>query len=322
MKTRIQNLFLMLALLVGINPAAAQGTTAFTYQGQLRDGGTNANGVYKMIFKLYDALIIGNQIGSAITNSPTLANGLFSVNLDFGASAFDGNARWLDITIQAGTNAPETLTPRVQVMPSPYALYAAVAGTVIPQWQIFDTNGSFVVPGGVTRIMVELWGGGGGGSDSVYGGGGGGGGYGKQLLNVIPGTTNQVTVGQGGSSSTNGGNSSFGGLVNATGGIAATNDLGPFNMANGGEGGTSDASVFVSGGRGGKGYGNYGDYKYGTGGASFYGGVEALGYDSTSADQIASNGDGKIPGGGGAGGTLSLTYTGFHGGHGRVIVYY
>jgi len=98
MKTHVQYLFITLAIFAGIYQAAAQGTTAFTYQGQLRDGGTNANGTYTMIFKLYDSLSGGNQIGSGITNSPTLANGLFSVNLDFGAGAFNGSARWLDIT--------------------------------------------------------------------------------------------------------------------------------------------------------------------------------------------------------------------------------
>src|SRR5476649_358342 len=98
MKTCIQNLFVALALFAGIHQAAAQGTTAFTYQGQLRDGGTNANGAYTMIFKLYDAVSSGNQIGSTITANATLANGLFSVNLDFG-NAFNGAARWLDITV-------------------------------------------------------------------------------------------------------------------------------------------------------------------------------------------------------------------------------
>jgi hypothetical protein len=109
--------------------AFAQGTTAFTYQGQLRDGGTNANGSYTMIFKLYDAVSGGNQIGSAITNSATLANGLFSVNLDFGAGRFNGSARWLDITITNG-GVTQTLSPRVQVLPAPYAQFAAVAATV------------------------------------------------------------------------------------------------------------------------------------------------------------------------------------------------
>jgi len=128
MKIYIQKLALTLALFTAIHQVAAQGTTAFTYQGQLRDGGTNANGTYVMQFKLYDAVTSGNQIGSIITASPTLANGLFTVNLDFGASAFNGAARYLDITVSNGV--AQTLSPRVEVLPSPYALYAAVAATV------------------------------------------------------------------------------------------------------------------------------------------------------------------------------------------------
>lgn len=128
MKIKIQNLIIALAVFAGVHQAAAQGTTAFTYQGQLHDGGTNANGTYTMIFKLYDAVTSGNQIGSTITTSPTLANGLFSVNLDFG-NAFDGTARWLDITVTNGGVA-QTLSPRVQLLPTPYALFSAVAATV------------------------------------------------------------------------------------------------------------------------------------------------------------------------------------------------
>jgi hypothetical protein len=129
MKTSIQNLFITLALLASLHKATAQGTTAFTYQGQIHDNGTNANGAYTMIFKLYDAVSGGNQIGSAITTSATLANGLFSVNLDFGAGAFNGGARWLDITV---TNGPDTqtLSPRLPVLPEPYAQFASVAATV------------------------------------------------------------------------------------------------------------------------------------------------------------------------------------------------
>jgi hypothetical protein len=118
-------------LTLKLSTAQAQGTTAFTYQGQLRDGGTNANGVYTMIFALYDSATSTNhadQIGSAITTSATLANGLFSVNLDFGAGAFNGSARWLDITVQCGSDC-ETLAPRVLVLPAPYALFASTANT-------------------------------------------------------------------------------------------------------------------------------------------------------------------------------------------------
>jgi hypothetical protein len=114
MKTKLRCFFVLLALLTGINHVAAQGTTAFTYQGQLRDGGTNANGAYTMIFKLYDAAGGENQIGSTIITSATLANGLFSVNLDFGAGAFNGSARWLDITVSNGV--AQTLSPRGEVL--------------------------------------------------------------------------------------------------------------------------------------------------------------------------------------------------------------
>ena len=131
MKNKFRYLFIALALLAGINQAAAQGTTAFTYQGQLHDGGTNANGVYTMAFALYDAsgTGTGNQIGGTVTATPTLANGLFTVNLDFGAGSFNGSARWLDITISEGGTTQE-LSPRVQVLPAPYALFASTANNL------------------------------------------------------------------------------------------------------------------------------------------------------------------------------------------------
>ena len=128
MKTLLYRFLITLALFASLHRASAQGTTAFTYQGQLKDNGTNANGGYSMIFKLYDAVSAGNQVGSTLTTSVTLANGLFSVNLDFG-SVFNGTARWLDITVTNG-GVTQTLSPRVQVLPAPYAQFAAVAATV------------------------------------------------------------------------------------------------------------------------------------------------------------------------------------------------
>ncbi len=59
MKTNSTIAVIALLAFAGLNLSTsttfAQGTTAFTYQGQLRDGGTNANGTYTIIFKLYDA---------------------------------------------------------------------------------------------------------------------------------------------------------------------------------------------------------------------------------------------------------------------------
>jgi hypothetical protein len=82
--------------------AFAQGKTAFTCQGQFHEDDTNANGTYTMILILYDAVSDGNQIGSTLTTSPTIANGLFSVNLDYG-NVFNNNPPWLDIPINKKT---------------------------------------------------------------------------------------------------------------------------------------------------------------------------------------------------------------------------
>ena len=63
----------------------------------------------------------------------------------------------------------------------------------------FTQNGSFIVPTGITRILVEAWGAGGGGSS---GGGGAGGMYILSVETVTPGQTLTITVGTGGANAT------------------------------------------------------------------------------------------------------------------------
>ncbi|HUT25170.1 MAG TPA: hypothetical protein VM492_12565, partial [Sumerlaeia bacterium] len=59
-----------------------------------------------------------------------VANGSFTVTLDFGAGAFNGDARWLEIGVRtAGSGGLyTTLAPRQRLTPTPYALYAKAAG--------------------------------------------------------------------------------------------------------------------------------------------------------------------------------------------------
>ena len=88
MKTSISNLVGILVLLFTLHPATAlaQGTSAFTYQGRLNDGGVPAGGSYDLRFTLYDAASGGNPVGGVLTNAATaVTNGLFLVRLDFGA---------------------------------------------------------------------------------------------------------------------------------------------------------------------------------------------------------------------------------------------
>lgn len=117
----------LLALSAGVTTADAPLGTAFTYQGRLTDGGNAANGTYDFEFRLFDAVSGGAQIGATLTkDNVSVASGLFVVTLDFGASAFGGRARFLQIGVRPGssTGAFTALTPRQALNPTPYALFA------------------------------------------------------------------------------------------------------------------------------------------------------------------------------------------------------
>ena len=99
----------------------------FTYQGRLVDTGVLANGNYELRFRLFADVTGSSQIGTDQTLTPVVVtNGLFTVVLDFGGSAFDGNARWLEIAArQANSSAAvEVFTPRQPVNAVPYAMFA------------------------------------------------------------------------------------------------------------------------------------------------------------------------------------------------------
>jgi hypothetical protein len=101
--------------------------TAFTYQGQLTDAGTPATGTYDFQFALYDAAVGGSQVGPIVTsNDVVVANGLFTVPLDFGA-VFSGSKRFLDISVRPGSSSG-TYTPlasRQELTPSPNAVFSS-----------------------------------------------------------------------------------------------------------------------------------------------------------------------------------------------------
>jgi Chaperone of endosialidase len=124
---RLAIVALTIALAVG--SVLAQ-TTSFTYQGRLTDGGNPANGNYDVQFALFDSLSGGTQIGSTQTlNTVPVSNGVFTVSLDFGASSFNGGNRFLAISARAsGSGLFTLLTPRQQVMATPYAVRSVSAG--------------------------------------------------------------------------------------------------------------------------------------------------------------------------------------------------
>jgi hypothetical protein len=110
-----------------VNSALAQSGT-FTYQGELRQGGTPYNGTASLELRLFDSPAGGAQIGPTLTlPNASVSAGRLTVDLNFGSGAFVGQPRWLQIAVN-GT----TLLPRQPVQPTPYALFA-LAGNEGPQ---------------------------------------------------------------------------------------------------------------------------------------------------------------------------------------------
>ncbi|MFK7884172.1 MAG: hypothetical protein AB8F26_08340 [Phycisphaerales bacterium] len=74
--------------------------TSFSYQASLADNGSPVNGPTLMEFNLWDAASGGTQVGPTIASEPTVEDGVFSVDLDFGAASFAVNqALWLEVIV-------------------------------------------------------------------------------------------------------------------------------------------------------------------------------------------------------------------------------
>jgi hypothetical protein len=128
MRRRSSRLAVLVALIAG--PTLAMAQTEFTYQGQLKDGGSVADGTYDFLFRLYDAPLAGAQVGATVpVDDWQVSAGLFTAQVDFGVGAFTGDPRWLEIDVRdrGSAGAYTTLAPRQPLTAAPYALYALSA---------------------------------------------------------------------------------------------------------------------------------------------------------------------------------------------------
>lgn len=102
-------------------PQVSQNASAFTYQGQLRRNNQPVTAFCNASFSLWDAAGGGAQIGGTVTSATLpVRGGFFTIPLDFGWDAFNGEARWLETAIGCG-EAQATLAPRTPLRPAPYA---------------------------------------------------------------------------------------------------------------------------------------------------------------------------------------------------------
>ena len=132
-------------------PQAAVGT-AFTYQGQLKSSDTGVTGSCEMAFRLYDAATVGNPVGVPLTQTVAVNEGFFTAQLDFGASVFNGQARWLEIAVKCASDAGFTTLSRQALTAAPYALYAPTAGTAANVTNGVYTTGAYADPAWLTSL--------------------------------------------------------------------------------------------------------------------------------------------------------------------------
>lgn len=144
----------------------------FIYQGRLTDGPAPATGNYDFQFTLYDAAEGGNLVGETVSHPNTaVSEGLFTAALDFASSSFNGAACWLEIAVRTnGAGDFSTLSPRVEITPTPYALMAlnvasnGLAGSYGEPVTFNNSANAFVGAfagdgGALTNVDAALWGG-------------------------------------------------------------------------------------------------------------------------------------------------------------------
>lgn len=119
----------ILSIIILLAFAAHAQTAEFTYQGKLSDNSIPANANYDLQFQLFDAALNGNLLGTQSLNDVVVANGIFTVKLNFG-SQFNGVDRFLAISVKpAGGPAYTLLNPRQQITSAPYAIKSLNAQT-------------------------------------------------------------------------------------------------------------------------------------------------------------------------------------------------
>lgn len=101
--------------------------TSFTFQGSLTQGSTPLSGSYDLELTLFTGSDPGTAtpLGTLARNAVAVTNGVFSVELDFGPSAFTEDARWLEVAVRpTGAGPFSRLRPLQRLTAAPQSLFA------------------------------------------------------------------------------------------------------------------------------------------------------------------------------------------------------
>jgi hypothetical protein len=121
---------LALALLSPLAVVAGNGSDAdtFTYQGQLRESGQPATGLYDFEVCLYDSPTDPSQLACLSPGAEDIPveDGMFTLDLNFGPGWFDGQPRYLELRVRPGDSVGgfTQLLPRQRLRPTPLAMHA------------------------------------------------------------------------------------------------------------------------------------------------------------------------------------------------------
>jgi N-acetylneuraminic acid mutarotase len=139
------------------SPQAAAGKS-FTYQGYLTQNGGPINGQCDGQFGLWDAQSGGTQLGSTQTVANLdVTNGYFTAELnsggEFGATAFAGQARYLEIAVRCPAGSGTfTVLGRQALTATPYAVHAANG---VPSGELILSS-SASAPSGYTYSGMQM----------------------------------------------------------------------------------------------------------------------------------------------------------------------
>lgn len=133
MRSRLLSILGSLAL----TAAAAAQSTAFTYQGNLKNAGQPANGLHDFRFALFDAASGGAQVGATqCVDNILISEGLFAATVDFGSQFASASPRFLQVEVRADTGLTcgnlagfVILGERQPITSAPVAGHAKVAST-------------------------------------------------------------------------------------------------------------------------------------------------------------------------------------------------
>lgn len=121
------NPYLMLLAMLVAAPATAQVTTAFTYQGELEQSSSPADGEFDFQFALFDDALDGLRVAGPINAEDIFVDGgLFATEVDFGPNVFGMMDLWLEVRVREGDSEGEftPLLPRQKLNPAPMAQHA------------------------------------------------------------------------------------------------------------------------------------------------------------------------------------------------------